>query len=86
MHGLESYAEWQKGLMKGVLRWFGHNKRMENDGITKSVYVAESVSSRLVAQPLNRWIDSANDSLRKRGLNVGQARRMMYVSYEWRRL
>ena len=32
----------------GVLRWFGHVERMENDMIAKRVYVAECAGSRSV--------------------------------------
>ena len=39
----------------------------------------ECVSSHLVGQPQMRWIDSVNYCLKKRGLNVGQARRMVRV-------
>ena len=56
------------GVMKGVdervdgvLRWFGHVERMENDMIMKG----ECVGSRSVGKP------------RKRGLDVRQARGMM---------
>ena len=38
----------------------------------------ECVSSRLEGRSWQRWIDSVNDCLKRRGLNVGQARRMMY--------
>ena len=38
----------------------------------------ESVGSCLVDQPCKRLIDSIKGCLKKRGLNVGQARRMMY--------
>ena len=31
-----------------ILWWFGHNEKMENDRIVKSVYVGECVDSHLV--------------------------------------
>ena len=34
--------------------------------------------SHLVGRPRKRWTDSVNDCLMKRGLNVEQARRMVY--------
>ena len=51
---------------EGVLRWFGHANRMENDKIAKWVYV----DSRSVGRPRNRWIDTVKDCLKKRDLNV----------------
>ena len=41
------------------------------------------LGSSLVDRPRKRWIDSANNCLRKSGLNVGQARRMVYDRNEW---
>ena len=65
---------------EGVLRWFGHVKRMENDRIAKRVYVRECAGSRSVG----RWIDTVKDCLKKRGLDVRQARRMVHDRSEWR--
>ena len=56
---------------------------MENDRIAKRVYVGECVGNRLVGRLWKRWIDSANECLKKRGLKVGQARWMVYDSYQW---
>ena len=41
------------------------------------VYVGECADSRSVGRKLNRWIDTLKDFLRKRGLGVRQARRMV---------
>ena len=53
---------------EGVLRWFGHVERMENDRIAKRVYVGECAGSRSVGRPRKRWIDTVKECLRKRGL------------------
>ena len=50
---------------------------MENDRIPKRVYVGECVGSRSVGRPRKRWIDTVRDCLRKRGLDIRQARRMV---------
>ena len=39
---------------------------------------------RLVARQRKRWIDSVNDCFKKRGLSVGQVRRMVYRRNKWR--
>ena len=39
---------------EGVLRWFGHVERMENDRIAKSFYVWECTCSRSVCMPRKR--------------------------------
>ena len=36
---------------EGVLRWFGHVKRMENDRIAKRIYVGECAGSRSLGRP-----------------------------------
>ena len=61
---------------EGVLRWFGHLERMENDRITKRVY--EYADSRSVGRSWKRWIDTVNDYLRKKGLDVRKAKRMVH--------
>ena len=49
---------------KGVLRWFGHVERMENDKIAKRFYVGECGGSCSVARPRKRWIDTVKECLR----------------------
>ena len=58
-----------------VLWWFGRMERMENERFTNRVYVGECAGSCSVGM-LKRWIDTMKDCLRKRGLDVRQARRM----------
>ena len=50
-------------------------ERMENDRTAKKVDVGECAGSCLVGRTRNGWIDTVKDSLRKRGLEVKQARR-----------
>ena len=59
-------------------------ERMEKDRITKRVYVGECAGSRSMGRPRKRWINTVKDCLRKRGLDVGQARRMVQDRSEWR--
>ena len=57
-------------------------ERMGKDRIAKRVYVG----NHLVGQLWKKWIDSVYDCLKKKkGFNVGQARRMMYNRKEWDR-
>ena len=55
----------------GVLRWFSHAKR---------VYVGLCAVSCLVGRPRKRWIDTVKDCLKKIGLDVRQARKMVHDS------
>ena len=61
---------------EGVLRWFGHVERMEN---VKRVYVGECAGSRSVGMARKRWIDT----VKKRGLDVRQARIMVHDRIVW---
>ena len=61
---------------EGVLRWFGHVERMENDRIAKRIYVVECLGSQTVGR--KRWIDTVRDCVKKRGLDFGQARTMVH--------
>ena len=72
-----------EGVDESVLRCFGHVERMENDRIAKRVYLGECLGSCLVGGPQKRWIDSVNNCLQKRALDVGQTRRMLYDRNEW---
>ena len=64
--------------ISGILLLFSHMERMENDRIAKRVYVAE-----FAGRPWKRRIGTVKDCLNKRGLDVGQARRMMYDRSVW---
>ena len=66
-------------INEGLLWWFGHVERMEWDKIGKRVYVGECAGNRLVGRPRKRWIYTMKECLRKRGLDVRQARRMVGV-------
>ena len=63
--------------------WFSHVERMENDRITKRVYVGVCAGRCSVGRPQKRWIDIVRDCLQKRGLEVRQARRKVQDRNEW---
>ena len=46
---------------EGVLRWYGHVERMENDRIAKRVYVRKCAGSRSIGRPRKRWIDTVKE-------------------------
>ena len=68
---------------EGVLRWFSQVDRMEKERIAKRIYVGECASSRFVGRPRKRWNDTMKNCLRKRGLDVRQARRIVQDRCEW---
>ena len=59
----------------GVLRRFGHVERMEKGRIAERVYVRVFAGNRSVGMLRKRWTDTVKSCLRKRGLDVRQARR-----------
>ena len=68
---------------EGVLRWFGHVERMESNRIAKRNYIGECAGSHSVGRLRERLIDNVKECLRKRGLDVRQARRMVQDRGEW---
>ena len=56
---------------------------MENDRIAKRVFVGECAGSCSVGRPRKRWIDNIKVCLKKRGLDVRQARRMVHDRSVW---
>ena len=57
---------------------------MERDRIVKRVYAGECVGSHSVGRLWKRWIDTVKDCLKKRGLDVRQARRRVYDGGLWK--
>ena len=55
---------------EGVIRRSGHVERMENDRNAKRVFAGECAGSRSAGRPRKRWIDTMNDYLKKRSLDV----------------
>ena len=43
-----------KRIDEGVLRWFGHVERKENDSIAEKVYIRECTGSHSVGRPRKR--------------------------------
>ena len=56
---------------------------MEGDMIAKRVYVGVCTDSCSVGRPRKRWIDTMKECLKKRGLDVRQARRMLQDRSDW---
>ena len=71
-------------IVEGVLRWFDHVEKMENDKIAKTVCVGKCAGSHSLGRTRMKWIDTVKDCLRKRGLDVRKARRMVHDRSDWR--
>ena len=59
---------------------------MDNDRINKKVYLWECAGSPSVGRPRKKWIDTMKDCLKKRGLDVRQARKMVHDKIVWREM
>ena len=51
---------------KGVLLWFGHVYRMENDKIAKRVYVGECAGNWSVGRRRKKGIDTVKNCVKKK--------------------
>ena len=69
---------------EGMFQWLGHVERMERDRITKRVYIGECAGSYSVGRPWKRWTDTVKECIKKRSLDIRQARRMVQDRSEWR--
>ena len=67
----------EERINEDVLRWFDHVEKMEKERIAKRVYVGDCDGSRSVGRPKKRLINTVKECLKKRGLDVRQARRMV---------
>ena len=56
----------------------------DGDKITKRVYVGKCAGSHSVGRPLKIWIDTMKECLKKQGLDIRQARRIVQDWREWR--
>ena len=56
-------------------------ERVENYRIAKRVCVGECAGSRSFGRPRKRWIDTVKNCLKKRGLDVREARRLVYDGF-----
>ena len=71
---------------EGVLGWFCHVERVENDKIarnTNRVYVGKHLDSHSEVRQRKRWIDTVKYCLKKRGLDVRQTRGMAHDRSVW---
>lgn len=82
-------CEWRNGLVsraeKGMLRWFGHLERMEEQRVVRRVWEAEGVGGRGRGRPRRRWMDGVKEVLARGGMSVGEGRVLARDRLEWRR-
>jgi len=67
-------VEWVK---RNTLRWFGHVERMQQDELTKRVYVSEIEGAGVRGRPPMRWLNAVEKYIRER--DVGRVNGMQNV-------
>ena len=60
-----------------------HVVRMERDRIANRVYIGECAGNCSVGRPWKRWIDTVKECLKKRGLDVRQAKSLVQDRSQW---
>ncbi|KAL7644492.1 UNVERIFIED_CONTAM: hypothetical protein RMT77_005324 [Armadillidium vulgare] len=79
---------WKRGIVgraeEGVLRWFGHVCRMDENRIVGRVMRSEVEGGRGTGRPRMRWMDGVREILGRRGLNVDEGRRVAEDRVRWR--
>ena len=79
-----------KGLAEraeqGVLRWFGHVERMEEERLVKKIVRSDVTGVRPRARPRMGWIDGVRRALDERRMTVEQGRMIVCDRSEWRAL
>lgn len=57
------------GMVKrSTLRWFGHMERMNNERLTKRVYMRDVDGRRRRGRPRNRWKDKVREYMKEGGI------------------
>ena len=69
---------------QGVLRWFGHVERMENERMVKRVYESDVRGVRRRGRPRKCWMDGVKETLGRMNLNIQEAKVSVQDRSVWR--
>ena len=69
-----------------VLRWFGHEERIDDYRMTRRVLMAEVSGERVRGRPRLGWMDGVKVALGNRGMTVRAARQCAKDRKAWRAL
>ena len=61
---------------KGILRWYGHLLRMNNERLTKKVFMSEVIGNRGRGKPKWRWLDGVKELLLAKGISMDEGSRL----------
>ncbi len=72
-----------------MLKWFGHMERMEEDKMTRRVYMSETEGRNVRGRPPVKWRDRVQEYVRERGegslRNLEEARRVCQDRERWKK-
>ena len=71
---------------KCVPRWFGHEDRMDDEGMGKRVYDSGALGRQGRGRPTRIWMYGGKEALANRGLTLELARETVHDRVEWRSL
>ncbi len=69
---------------QGVLRWFGHVERMEEERLVKKITISDVRGVRPRGRPRMGWMDSVKRALGAKRMSVKQGRVIVCDRNEWR--
>ena len=77
---LKLMCNWKRGLVRrseqGILKWFGHIVRTDNERVVKKVFDSCVAGERGRERPKWRWMDGVKELLRMKGFSVEQGEKM----------
>jgi len=68
---------------QGVLKWFGHIERMEEERVIKRIYRSTVEGDRLRGRPRKGWRDGVKEALSHRGLSIQEGERRVWDRVSW---
>ncbi len=69
---------------QGVVRWFGHVERMEEECLVKKITRSDRRGVRSRGRPRTGWLDSVKRVFSPSGMSVEQGRLVVHDRNEWR--
>ena len=77
-----------KGLAEraeqGLLRWFGHVERMDEEHLVKRIIRSDAMGERPRGRPRMGWMDGVKRALDERGMSVERGRMIVRDRSNWR--
>ena len=80
---------WKRGLVsrcqQGILKWYGHLIRMEDERLVKKVFESSVAGRRKRGKPKQRWLDGVEGLLKRRGIGLCTGKKWARDRKAWKR-